>query len=132
MILEVDVEPFAAGRARLDRCDRNETRSNALPPCLRGHHRVYDEGVDPTVPRHIDEADEFITGSGADPAEAARMHLPLPVVFKHPMAECLRVERVHLSVVEVTTPFVRDSAETILVHTASSPFFPALRSDHTG
>jgi len=60
VVLEVDVEPLAAGSARLGDSDRNELGSDSLPAGPRSHHGVEDEGMDRAVPRYVNEADELV------------------------------------------------------------------------
>jgi hypothetical protein len=64
--------------------------------------------VNGAVPRHVDEADEFIAVSGAHPAEAVSLDLGPPVVIENSVPETLRVERVDLWILERTAPFVGD------------------------
>ena len=106
MVIEVDVEPFAAGRARLKGRNGDKLRADALPAGLRDHHRVQDESVDAAVPRHVHEADELVAVAGADPAQAVPLDLAFPVVFKHRMPKRLRMQCIHLRVVEVASPLV--------------------------
>lgn len=91
VILEADVEPLAAGSARLGDGDRHELGPYALPAGVRGHHSVEDEGMDCTVPRHVDKTHELVAVTGTDPAQAVPLNLALPVVFKYSMDECHRM-----------------------------------------
>src|ERR1700722_14121330 len=55
LVLEVDVEPFAAGGAALSFDDRQKAAPDARVSPITGHERVDDEGMHPAVPGHVDE-----------------------------------------------------------------------------
>jgi hypothetical protein len=60
MVVEVDVQPLAASRARtLDRAG-NEPRTDAAALDARADQCVENEGVRGTVPRDVDEADQVL------------------------------------------------------------------------
>jgi hypothetical protein len=73
---EIDMEPLTTGSASLGHSDLYELGSDSLPGDPRAYDRVQDEGVDATIPRHIDEADELVVILGADPTEAVPLHWP--------------------------------------------------------
>jgi hypothetical protein len=91
VIVEVDVEPLAACRARLGDRDGNELGSDSLPGGSGSHHRVEDEGVYSSIPRDVDEADEPGAVARADPAQTVLLGLSLPVVFEGAVPERLGV-----------------------------------------
>jgi hypothetical protein len=91
VIVEVDMEPLAACRARLGDRDGNELGSDSLPGGSGSHHRVEDEGVYSSIPCDVDEADESAAVARADPAEAVLLDLSLPVVFEDAVPERLGV-----------------------------------------
>jgi hypothetical protein len=64
--------------------------------------------VDTAVPGNVDEPDELVSLTRADPAETVRVDLRIPVVGQDVMSERLGVERVHFVVTEAAAPFVRD------------------------
>ena len=106
MVVEVDVEPFAACSPRRRGCGRYELGSDSLPTDLRGDHRVQDERMDTPVPHHVHETDKITIIPGADPTETVRVNLVLPIVVEDRMTERVGVERVYLCVDEVGAPFV--------------------------
>jgi hypothetical protein len=83
MLLEVDVQPFAAGRLRLARGDLDDLGSDAAASRGGRDHRVLQPSVDETVPEGVDEAHERGTVTGDDPPEAVALQLldPVPLVF---------------------------------------------------
>src|SRR5262245_20803789 len=111
VLLEVDVEPFAAGRARVVGGDRDELLADAAAPRGGGDHRVLDPGVDDAVPDDVDEADERGAVARDDPAEAVRCDLLAPVPLRLVVdlrPERLGVEAVDLVVAEPAAPLVAD------------------------
>jgi len=58
MVLEVHVHPLAARLASFLHRDLDEAPADALVAATNGDHRVLYPGVDETVPRDVDEADE--------------------------------------------------------------------------
>jgi len=91
VIVEVDVEPLAASRARLGDRHGNKLGSDSLPGGSGSDHRVEYEGVYSSIPRDVDEADEPGALARADPAQAVLLNLSLPVVFEDAMPERLGV-----------------------------------------
>jgi hypothetical protein len=87
MIVEVDVEPFTPGAARLVHRNRDELLTDPSPAGIRGDNRVQDERVDAPVPGDVDEADEILLLPCADPAEAVALDLAAPVVVQQRMLE---------------------------------------------
>ena len=75
LVVEVDVEPLTSRGPRLSCCDSHKSCAYSLPRHSGADDRVDDERVDPTVPRHIDEADQLAVISGDHPAETVRLHL---------------------------------------------------------
>ena len=61
------------------------------------------------VPCDIDEADERLALSGADPTEAVILNLRSPVVSDGLMVEPLGVKRLDVCTLEVTSPLIIDS-----------------------
>ena len=94
MVVEVDVQPLAAGGARLAGCDRNELGGDALVLSAPGHERVEDEGVHRAVPRDVHEPHELIVVVRAHPSEAVPLELRAPVVVEDAMVEALGVQSV--------------------------------------
>jgi hypothetical protein len=85
-------------------------------PSAALHQCVEDEGVDPAVPGHIDEADQVPGGvggvggvggaGGADPTQAVSFDLTPPVDVEQRVRETLRVEGIDLGVGERCPPLV--------------------------
>jgi len=106
MIGEVHVKPFAPGATGFSGSDSDEFGPDPVPPESRDDKGIEHEGMDSAVPRHIDEADEFVALSGADPSKTVAVHLRPPVVRQERMAKALRVQRVEFRVVEGAAPLV--------------------------
>ena len=112
VLVEVDVEPLAAGRSRLDDAGLDEPLPDAAAPMVRSHERVDDEGVRVAVPRHVHPSDEPTIHPSAHPSQAVRLDLASPVVLKKPMPETLGVERVNLGAGKGSAPLVLDIHST--------------------
>lgn len=108
VLVEVDVQPFAAGCPRLAHSDRDELRPDSLSPHTLGHERVEDERMYCAVPGHVHEPDEFTVLPSAGLTEAVLVDLSPPVVVQGAMAESFSMQGVDHSVVEVAAPFVGD------------------------
>lgn len=80
MVVEVDVKPFTTGSACLDNCCRYEPLADSLPTAISRHDRVEKKGMDAAVPSDIDEANEPVIATNANPAEAVLVDLTMPVV----------------------------------------------------
>ena len=106
MVLAVDVEPLAARGGRPAGCLGDERGAQPPMPLVRNDNGVKDEGVGPSVPSDIDEANKAVLPSGANPPEAVLVDLAHPVMLGRLVAEAVGVERFQLGVGERTAPLV--------------------------
>ena len=113
IVVEVDMQPLASGRARLLGGDLNEPGADALPPHPRRHQCVQDERVHPAVPGHVDEANQVGAFAGADPAQAVLADLSPPAIRQDPMAEPFGVQGVDRGAVELAAPLETDHCATV-------------------
>jgi hypothetical protein len=107
MFLEVDVEPLAARGSRLSGDLGDEGGADALTPLIRHDHGVKDKRVGSSFPSYVDEADETVLPSGANPPEAVLMELGYPVMLGRLVAEAVTMERFQLGVGKGTSPLVK-------------------------
>lgn len=107
MIVEVDVKPLASGGTSLGYGNGDQLGPDSVSSNVGADHGVEHEGMDPAVPRHVDEPDELVGLSGADPPETVVPNLCLPVVFQGFMVEALGMQCIDGSVIEVAAPFIR-------------------------
>jgi len=107
MVLEVDVEPLAASQRRLPGSLQDEGGSHAPSPLVMSNHGVKDKGVGPSVPSDVDEANEAVLLSGANPTEAVLVELRNPVTLGRLVVEAIGMERFQLDVGEGTVPFAK-------------------------
>ena len=91
MLVEIDVEPFAATGASTSRSTGDQLGSNPLTAAACRHDRVEDEGMGTAVPRDIDKADQVASTPCAHPAEAVLEYLVSPVVIAKRVPERLSV-----------------------------------------
>ena len=115
VLLEVNVEPLAAGVPRVIAGDRNESCRDAAVARGRRDHGVLDPGVNESVPRHVHEAHELRTVTRDDPAKAVSMHELCPVPLRlvvNARLEANGVKLVDLDVAEAALPGVVDVTQT--------------------
>ena len=62
--------------------------------------------MDTAVPRDIDEANEHVAVARAHPPEAVPRDLCGPIILEHAVSERLRVQLIHLGVVESAAPAI--------------------------
>ena len=55
--IEIDVKPFTSSSTRLSGSDCNELRADPLSSSTRADDGVEDEGVNFTIPGHVDKPD---------------------------------------------------------------------------
>lgn len=83
--LEVDVEPLAAHRLCLLRCEAHDGSPDAAMLMGASRLRVDQESVVSAIPGDIDEAyEEAILGPGGDPAQAVAVDLVPPMTGRPP------------------------------------------------
>ena len=100
LLLEVDVEPFAAGLPALAFGHRQQPAADADPPPGSLDERVDDEGMGAAVPGHVEEADQAAAVGGADPAQTVPLDLRPPIDVEHGVHEALGMQRVDVAVCE--------------------------------
>ena len=108
MIVEVDVQPLAAGSPSLLDGDFDEPGPDPLPPGPAGDDCVEDERVRAAIPRDVHEPHELASLPGTHPAEAVTGDLASPVVVPPVVSEPLGVERVDFGALERSPPLVDD------------------------
>jgi len=113
VVLEVDMQPRAPGRAGLAGGDLHQPGADSVPPQRPGHHGVEDERVHAAVPGHVDEPGQLGTAAGTHPAQAVPVHLRLPVMVGGSAAEAAGVQGLNLGAGEVAAPLVADHRATV-------------------
>lgn len=108
LILEVDVQPLAPGLADMVGGDLYQPGADSVPPQRPGDNGVEDERVNASIPGHVDEPGQAGAVAGADPAQAVRFHLRLPVVAAGRAAEAVGVQGFEFGAGEVPAPVVAD------------------------
>jgi len=111
VVVEIDVQPFAAGSSRVVDGYRHKAGANAQVALPRVDQGVQDEGVDPAVPGHVDETNQLVARARGDPTQAVALEPPAPIVVEQSMTEALGVERVELAIVELAAPVVADARQ---------------------
>ena len=104
ILLEVDVEPLAAGGAALPLGHVEQATADARVLPVARDDGVDDEGVHPAVPGHVDEPDQTCGLEGADPSQAVTLDLAPPVDVAHGVREALGVQGVEVLVGERRSP----------------------------
>ena len=72
MLVEVDMEPFAAGGPCLAFGDLHDLGSDSAVSRAGGDHRVLQPRMHKAIPEHVDESDESVVVSGRHPPETGR------------------------------------------------------------
>ena len=113
MILEVDVQPLAAGRTSAVRGDSREPCPDPASADPGSRQSVEQEGVDTPVPGNVHEARKLAVFPRADPAQAMPAHLGLPVIIQEPMTEAFSMQGIQFGVRERAAPRVIDHRATL-------------------
>src|SRR5512132_2421020 len=111
VVLEVDVQPLAAGRPRPGHRHLDQPGPDPAPPRPGRDHGIEHERVHHPVPGHVHEPDQPGPVAGAHPSQAVPLDLPPPVplvVAQHRVAEALGMQGVGLGAGERPAPFVGD------------------------
>jgi hypothetical protein len=104
LFIEIDVKPFTSSSTRLSRSDRNEPHADPLSSPTRTDDGVEDEGMNVTIPGHIDKPDQFPGITSNCPPETVCFDLACPIDLEDGMGECFCVQGVQFLVVKVTEP----------------------------
>ena len=72
MLFEIDMQPLRAAFARYMHCHFDKTGRYSLPAEFGGDAGVENESMDAAILGDIDEADQTLSGEGADMSEASR------------------------------------------------------------
>jgi hypothetical protein len=109
VVIEVDVQPLAAGRTGLALGDPHELQADSAPAGAQRDERVEHEGVAAAVPDDVHEADEVVLVPRRHPAEAVALDLLAPVPVEQVVLEALRMQRVQLDARERAAPLAGDA-----------------------
>ena len=123
MLLEVDVEPLAAGLPGVVGGDLDQACADAPTACTVCDDRVEEESVGGAVPGHVDEPDQADLVASTHPPKAVAFEDPTPVGgWLGIVTERFGMKRLDFDVVESAAPLVFDRHRAVMVGAGPARF----------